>query len=308
ALDCSTDVVIKSQADIKALGTCQVFAGKITVSQVPIEELDFTGLQEVRGEMLFTDINSVTKVSLPDLKVVSGGLRFESVRDLHAISMPKLIAVGNFVLSTAPALTTLDFSAGLSQANAITVSDTTATEVRGINVAKVQSLIVDNNHYLKSVNLSSITDINDSVRIAANAPGFNVDLSNLQTLKSADFRNIEGILLSSLNKIDGDLTFISNTFNSLDIPKLKTVAKTITIGSSNNLSKLGMQELTFVGGALSVGDNPHLTIIDSFPKLNEVDGTVDITGGYDDLQMPSLTDVSTFNGQHVHIFFKQDDY
>jgi hypothetical protein len=177
ALDCTADVLIKSQADIKALGTCQVFAGKITVSQVPMEELDFAGLQEVRGEMLFTDINSVTKVSLPDLKVVSGGLKFESVRDLHVISMPKLIAVGNFVLSTAPALTILEFPAGLSQANAITVSDTTATEVRGINVAKVQTLIVDNNHYLKNVNLSSITDINDSVRIAANAPGFNVDVS-----------------------------------------------------------------------------------------------------------------------------------
>ena len=168
--------MIKSQADIKALGTCQVFAGKITVSQVPIEELDFAGLQEVRGELRFTDINSVTKVSLPDLKVVSGALKFESVRDLHVISMPKLIAVGNFVLSTAPALTTLDFSAGLSQANAITVSDSTATEIRGINVAKVQSLVVDNNHYLKNVNLSSITDISESIRIAANAPGFNVDV------------------------------------------------------------------------------------------------------------------------------------
>jgi hypothetical protein len=99
-------------------------------------------------------------------------------------------------------------------------------------------------------------------------------------------------LVPELNKVDGDLTLISNTFTSLDLPKLKTVAKTITIGSSNNLSKLGMQELTFVGGALSVGDNPHLTTIDSFPKLNEVDGTVDITGGYDDLQLPSLTDVS----------------
>jgi hypothetical protein len=53
-----------------------------------------------------------------------------------------------------------------------------------------------------------------------------------------------------------------------------------------------MPELTFVGGALSIAENPSLTQIDSFTKLNEVDGTVDITGPYDDLQMPSLTDVS----------------
>jgi hypothetical protein len=159
-----------------------VYSGKVTISQVPAEELVFTGLQEVRGDMRFTDINSVTKISLPDLKVVSGALAFDSVRDLHAISMPKLNAVGNFVLSTAPAMTLLDFPAGLSQANAITVSDSTATDVRGINVSKVQTLTIDNNHYLKNINLSSITDVSDSIRIAANAPGFAVDVCILVLL------------------------------------------------------------------------------------------------------------------------------
>jgi hypothetical protein len=95
-----------------------------------------------------------------------------------------------------------------------------------------------------------------------------------------------------LTKVDGDLTFISNTFRSLELPKLGTVAKTITVATSSNLNKLSMPELTFVGGALSIAENPSLTQIDSFTKLNEVDGTVDITGPYDDLQMPSLTDVS----------------
>lgn len=119
-----------------------------------------------------------------------------------------------------------------------------------------------------------------------------LQLGKLQNLKSGDFRNIEAISLSSLSKVDGDLTFISNTFTGLELPKLETVAQTITVAASSNLNKLAMPELTFVGGALSIADNQALTQIDSFGKLNEVDGTVDITGPYDDLQLPALTDVS----------------
>ncbi|GAB5591779.1 protoplasts-secreted [Umbelopsis nana] len=291
ALDCTADALIKTQSDLEGLRGCQVFSGKITVSGILVEELVIPGIQEIRGDLKFTDINSVTKISMPELKSVSGNLAFESVRDVHAISMPKLTAAGNFVLSVAPALTSVDFPAGLSQANAITISDTTATEVRGIGITKAASVVVDNNHYLKNINLSSITEVTNSIHIAANAPGFAVDLGKLQNLKSGDFRNIEAISLSSLSKVDGDLTFISNTFTGLELPKLGTVAKTITVAASSNLNKLAMPELTFVGGALSIADNQALTQIDSFGKLNEVDGTVDITGPYDDLQLPALTDV-----------------
>jgi hypothetical protein len=180
ALDCSADVLLKTRSDLEGLKGCQVFTGKITISQVPVEELVIPGVQEIRGDLRFTDINSVTKISLPELKSVSGSLAFESVRDVHVISMPKLTAVGNFVLSVAPALTVVDFSGGLSQANAITISDTTATEIRGIGVTKVVSLVVDNNHYLKNANLSSITDIAESVKIGSNAPGFAVDVRVLK--------------------------------------------------------------------------------------------------------------------------------
>lgn len=180
ALDCSADILLKTRSDLEGLKGCQVFTGKITISQVPVEELVIPGVQEIRGDLRFTDINGVTKISLPELKSVSGSLAFESVRDVHVISMPKLTAVGNFVLSVAPALTIVDFSGGLSQANAITISDTTATDIRGIGVTKVVSLVVDNNHYLKNANLSSITDIAESVKIGSNAPGFAVDVRVLE--------------------------------------------------------------------------------------------------------------------------------
>lgn len=157
-----------------------MFSGKITVSGILVEELVIPGIQEIRGDLKFTDINSVTKISMPELKSVSGNLAFESVRDVHAISMPKLTAAGNFVLSVAPALTSVDFPAGLSQANAITISDTTATEVRGIGITKAASVVVDNNHYLKNINLSSITEVTNSLHIAANAPGFAVDVGGSQ--------------------------------------------------------------------------------------------------------------------------------
>lgn len=72
------------------------------------------------------------------------------------------------------------------------------------------------------------------------------------------------------------------------------MAGTLTITSNSQLSKLGLPKLQRLGGALSVGNNNNLATIDAFPKLEEVDGTLDITGNFDEVQLPKLADVSEY--------------
>lgn len=111
-------------------------------------------------------------------------------------------------------------------------------------------------------------------------------------MNTGNFRNIDAISLANLSKSEGDVLFQTNTFSSLELPKLSTAAKTIGISDNSKLIKLSIPELTFVGGAFTIAGNTALTQMDSFSKLAEVDGTVDITGPFDDLKMPLLTDVS----------------
>lgn len=98
--------------------------------------------------------------------------------------------------------------------------------------------------------------------------------------------------MDNLKQVSGDISFISNTFGELSLPEISDVAGTLTITSNSQLSKLGLPKLQRLGGALSVGNNNNLGTIDSFPKLEEVDGTLDITGNFDEVQLPKLADVS----------------
>lgn len=114
----------------------------------------------------------------------------------------------------------------------------------------------------------------------------------MQSLHQGSFRNLAGVSLDSLGKVDGDLSFISNTFSSLELPNVTEIAGTLTLSNNKQLSKLALPELHHLGGALSLGNNTELGTVDAFPKLEEVDGTLDLTGSFQEVKLPALSDVS----------------
>lgn len=113
----------------------------------------------------------------------------------------------------------------------------------------------------------------------------------MKSIQDGSFRNLAGISLSGLNRVGGDISFISNTFDSLEMSNITEIGGTLTISNNKKLGKLSIPELTRLGGALSVGDNTQLSLVDAFQHLEEVDGTVDLTGSFDEIQLPKLSDV-----------------
>lgn len=102
---------------------------------------------------------------------------------------------------------------------------------------------------------------------------------------------MRGISLDNLEKVSGDLSFISNTFTELGLGTIDEIGGTLTLTKNTNLEKLGLPKLRRLGGALSLSDNSALASIQAFPNLEEVDGTLDITGAFDEVQLPKLNDV-----------------
>ena len=72
---------------------------------------------------------------------------------------------------------------------------------------------------------------------------------------------------------------------------LEDIGGTLTIANNNRLSETSMKQLNLIRGALSVGNNTQLTSISGYPKLSAVYGTVDLAGGFDSYELPSLQDV-----------------
>lgn len=132
-------------------------------------------------------------------------------------------------------------------------------------------------------------------------------MNSVDGLREGAFRNVASISLTSLQKVAGDISFISNSFDSLDLPATKDIIGTLTLTDNMNLSNLSMPRLTHLGGALSIVGNTKLSSINAFPSLQQVDGTLDLTGNFDEVQLPELVDVrGGLNVQTSSNFFSCD--
>jgi hypothetical protein len=98
--------------------------------------------------------------------------------------------------------------------------------------------------------------------------------------------------LFRLRKVNGDISFIANTFPNLDLPAINDIIGTLNIADNTNLNNLTMHKLEHLGGALAIGGNTRLQSIRSFPELQGIEGSVDIYGEFDEVFFPVLNDVS----------------
>lgn len=70
------------------------------------------------------------------------------------------------------------------------------------------------------------------------------------------------------------------------------VSGTLTVAGNNKLEKLSVPELQRLGGALLIANNTRLDAVEAFPKLEQVDGSVDLTGTFRLVDLPKLQNVS----------------
>ncbi|KAI9493442.1 hypothetical protein BDB00DRAFT_956999 [Zychaea mexicana] len=288
---CSGDIKVTSQGDLDAIQTCKTYQGGITIENVGTNKLTVKGIQSLKGDLIVKDNNALTSLTLDSLQVIDGQMKLDNNKILSRFEPKALIGVRSFEAAVQPALSSIAFPAGLSQADRFMVSDTTAARIDGLKMDKVSNLIIDNNIYLKSVDLSNLTDIGDTLTVSANSPSLNLDLHSLGGVKHGSFRNLAGVNLDGLKHVSGDISFISNTFGKLGLKEISEIDGTLTITNNNQLSELALPKLRRLGGALSVGHNTQLGTIEAFPNLEEVDGTLDIVGTFDEVKLPKLSDV-----------------
>ncbi|KAG0187963.1 hypothetical protein DFQ28_005622 [Apophysomyces sp. BC1034] len=291
AAGCIGDLKAGSQSELDSIKSCMTYKGTITIENTGATDLKLDGIELLEGDLVISDNSALTRFTLPALEAVNGVVKFQNNKLLNTLDMRKLAGLRSFEISVHPALNLLSFPTGLSQAERFMVTDTTVTQINGLKLSSIGDMVISNNIYLKSLAVGNLTQLKGSLTVTANSQALNLDFSSLLALNDGSFRNLAGIDFSSLSRISGDISFISNTFSSLSLPKLSDVAGTLTLSNNMQLSNLSMPQLRHLGGALSLGGNHHLEVVDAFPSLEEVDGTLDLTGSFDDIQLPHLNDV-----------------
>ncbi|ORZ19613.1 hypothetical protein BCR42DRAFT_220641 [Absidia repens] len=288
---CNGDIKINSQGDLDQLKLCKTYGGNIAVEQTAMAELKLQGVEVLQGDLTISSNDGLQRISFPSLQGINGQLRLLNNKALNTLEMPQLTALRNFELSVLPALNEVKFPAGLNQVEQFSMADTTVARLEGLKMSGIKDLSITNNIYLKQLAIGNLTKISGSLTVSANSPNLNVDFNSIQAMSVGTFRNLAGISLKELRQVSGDISFITNTFTTLELPAITGVAGTLTIADNIRLNNLSLPSLSHLGGALSVSGNNELTVVDAFPRLEEVDGTLDIVGNFDQVDLPYLADV-----------------
>ncbi|KAG2185473.1 hypothetical protein INT44_002264, partial [Umbelopsis vinacea] len=288
---CSGSATITSQADLDAIGSCKTYTGSITIDNLNAETLQLKGVETVTGDLLVKNNAALSSFSAPVLQSVKGQLELSNQVHLGTFQAPKLQTVNGLTLSVLPELMDLGFLNTINGLNKLSLTDTRAVNIQNANINGLQQLTLTNNKNLTSIQFPGLMKVDGEIFITANSASCALELPKLTSAKSATFRNLNSFDAAALSEVSQDLSFNQNNMQQLTVDGLKTLGGALIVVDNNQLSKISMNQLTLVGGTFSIGNNSNLLTIDGFPKLEQVHGSVDLSGGFDKVDVPALQDV-----------------
>lgn len=286
---CDSDASIQSDDDVSQYSSCSTIKGDVTVG-TSVTSLEMDSVEQITGSLKINGAAGLTSISMPKLQSIEGDFTLTGLTVLSTLSCPQLKSVGNLDFTTLPALQSLQFTSEITMASSVTISDTLLGALTGINVQTVKTFDINNNKYLKSVDVQ-LANVSDSITIASNSKDLNASFPNLIWANNVTVRDAGGVMFPSLASLNNSISFVNNTFEEASFPNLTTVGQSFAFVSCTKLTNVSAPELTKVGGTFQFANNTKFTNLTDFGKLASVGGSIDLSGVFEDVELPSLDDV-----------------
>lgn len=273
---------IASPADATQLATaCKTFNGAIYVSNAAQGTVDFSGLNQVKGDFIAEHNGRLTGLSSSTLNSITGQFRLTNLTGLSSLSFTSLNSVGSISWTSLNALDSLTFGTpGIEKAKSVVISDTFLSSLAGIDVTTLEDLDINNNHRL-SIWDSSLTNLTNTMNFLANGNNFTVSLDQLTWIANMTVNNVTSFSVPALQTVNGSASFGSNQFASFSAPNLtSTTSGNINFVGNPKLTNVTFPQLTKLGGALLIANNTALETVDGFPKLKTVGGAIKLRGNF----------------------------
>lgn len=234
-------------------------------------------MSSITGDLIIDGAVGLTGFSAPGLKTIGGSFKLNGLTVLSTLSCPELVSVGDIAWSTLPALQSLSFTKKVSKANTVLITDTLLTSLEGINLVTAERFNINNNRYLRSVNVA-LGNVTDVLIIEANGKGVNASFPNLKWANNITVRDAGDVYFPVLEEVKSTAAFVNNTFETVSFPELTQVGESLAFVSCSRLTKISANELEEVGGTFQLANNTKLAVVEDFDKLAVVGGAVDISG------------------------------
>ncbi|OQD77114.1 hypothetical protein PENDEC_c003G04846 [Penicillium decumbens] len=299
ASDSCGDVTIETQSDADALTSCSTLSGDVKIDSSFGGDLTINGVQKITGSITANNATQLTGIIAPEVASVGNGFSLKECTRLTQLNFAELTSVGEINWEALPALQSLNFESGVTEAGDVLITNTGLQNLNGISLKTVGKFQITDNTNMKQININNLQNATDLVNFAGNWNKLEIDLPNLGTAYNMTFRNISSVSMPSLEKLKGQLGFWGTEFETFSAPNLTTTAD-LTFNDNSKLTNISIPALEKVNGGFVVGRNDKLSDID-LPKLATVTGAIDFSGTFDTLTMGSLDEVDGgFNVQSTN--------
>ncbi|KAI9867258.1 MAG: hypothetical protein M1813_009536 [Trichoglossum hirsutum] len=293
AQDCRADSnTIQNQGDAKSLGSCSSISGDVIVAPVASGTISLDGIQSIGGSLICRDAVNLTSLSAQNLKTIGNTFELNGLTVLSTLNFAALTEVKEISWTALPALQQLTFTSKVKKATNVLITNTQLNSLDGINLEQADVFNVNNNQYLRSVNVQ-LANVTKALNVEANGKDLVASFPNLQWAFNITFRNCSDISLPSLASVNGSIGFFDNYLTSFNASNLTSTGPggSVVFVSNSKLTSVSLPVLKTVGGALQMANNTVMTVVDGFPALSVVAGAVDFSGNFTNVSLPSLTDV-----------------
>lgn len=197
---------------------------------------------------------------------------------LNDFGFPLLEHVQSLTWTDLPSFQGLSFDTGLTETESIYISNTGLINLSGFTPVVVDSIDVNNNPYLETINFNELENATSSLSFQANAPNTIIQFESLQFVSgNLTFRNISGLSVPDLQNVTGSFTCYSCAMATFKATWVQSVGGTLGFVSTD-LQSLQFPDLTYIGGGFQISNNSQLAELSGFPWLDSVDGSMILNG------------------------------
>lgn len=289
--DCSFSTTIKASASLDQLNSCETLKGKIKITGDEISSVQLNKVKKIDADVNFYNSSSITDINFNNLESISGSLNVQALTQLHSIDFSSLSEAEKLSLISLPSFAIINLNKGISSAGSIQVSDTALSSLQGLtNFDSIETLNINNNKNISSIELDQLDHVKTGLTLSFNGDDCEVKLDNLKWASNLTIQDVADVSVGNLTEVNGTCVIAYNSFENLEISKLKEVGGSLQIFANDELTEVSFNQLKDIGGEFRIYNNSELTDI-GFPKLEEIKGAVNIKGKFDNFTLKGLKEV-----------------
>ncbi|GEQ67345.1 hypothetical protein JCM33374_g1009 [Metschnikowia sp. JCM 33374] len=279
-------IVIKKAADFSAIGHCESVRGNIEVTEFAESILRFDHLSKIEGSLTIKDSDQLTRVDAYSLRVITETFKMEKLQSLGLVETPNLATVKTLDWQILPLLSQAALD-NLKDVQSITISDTSLETVAGFAGDKLYDLDINNNRFMESIQFD-VEEVSNMLQITGNANNVEVNLGNLEKARNMSVSNVRDLNVTNLNKVEGSMTVVENTFTKVSFPALTRIDGSFRMADNNAAKEAVLGAVVEIGGGVSIVNNTALENISFFSSLQSIGGALELKGDIHESEWKSL--------------------